>query len=143
MIESMKKHTPLFKQIALFGIVGVTTLLIDVAVTYACYNFLGLPAYLSSAIGFFSGFVFNFPMNRKRVFHHSSNDRFGLSQQIAMYIALSIFNLIVTSLLVELIVYLGIDIAVAKIIVTALIAVWNFLLFKFVVFSKKKEPETL
>ncbi len=136
----MKAHSALIKQILFFGIVGGTTLLIDVSVTYISFHFLLLPAYIASAVGFLSGFVFNFPMNRKKVFKHSIHDRFSFKQQIAFYVALSILNLFITSGLVELMVLVGIDIGVAKIAVTALIAIWNFLIFKFFVFSKK-EPE--
>lgn len=138
----MKKYYPLLKQIIFFGFVGGVTLLIDVAVTSLTFHMLGLPAYIASAIGFFSGFAFNFPMNRKKVFRHSKYDRFSLKYQIAFYISLSIFNLFVTSGLVELLVFVGIEISIAKILVTALIAIWNFLFFKFVVFSKKLDPET-
>lgn len=135
----MKKYKPLFKQIAFFGFVGGVSLLIDVSVTYICFHILGLPAYLASAVGFLSAFGFNFPVNRKKVFNHSHLDTFKLRTQMVLYALLCVFNLIVTSALVELIVYVGIEISFAKILVTALIAVWNFLIFKFLIFSKKAE----
>lgn len=124
-------------QVFLFLIVGITTLLIDLLVTTSLYNFAHLPAYLASAIGFLSGFVFNFPMNRKKVFKHTDSDKFKFATQVTFYILLSIFNLLATSLMVGLIVVLGVEIAIAKIIVTAIIAVWNFFIFKFFIFSKK------
>jgi len=133
----VKKYLGLLRQIAFFGIVGVITLGIDVTVTTLLYNFAHLPAYLASAIGFLSGFFFNFPMNRKRVFQHSDKDRFSLHIQIAMVLSLSIFNLVITSLLVELLVTHNIvPIAIAKLLVTALISCWNFILFKMLIFSK-------
>lgn len=134
----MKKYSGLIKQIALFGIVGVITLGIDITVTTSLYNLLHFPAYLASAIGFMSGFFFNFPINRKKVFHHSDKDRFSLHAQVIMYISLSLFNLFATSALVEIIVSTDIaEIQYAKIFVTALIAIWNFLLFKLFIFSKR------
>lgn len=132
----MSKHAALLKQILFFGIVGVITLCIDVGVTTLLYSVAHLPAYLASAIGFLSGFFFNFPINRKKVFHHSDQDRFGLSAQVVMFISLSLFNLVATSLMVELLVSQDVAISIAKILVTALIAVWNFILFKSVIFSK-------
>lgn len=122
-----------------FGLVGVGTLAIDVTVTTALYNAANLPAYLASSIGFLSGFFFNFPLNRKKVFQHTNNDRFDLRLQIILYVSLSLVNLGTTGLLTELIVTSGIaKIAIAKIIVTAVIAVWNFVLFKNFIFSKKR-----
>lgn len=136
----MAKHLPLLKQVLLFGIVGVITLGIDVAVTTSLYNWAHLPAYLASGIGFMSGFFFNFPMNRKKVFNHSESDRFSLHTQITMYILLSVFNLVATSALVEGFVSLDIlQIQYAKVAVTAMIAAWNFLLFKFFIFSKRED----
>jgi putative flippase GtrA len=135
----INKYTPHLKQLILFGVVGVITLAIDVGVSAILFYGTHLPAYLSSGIGFLSGFFFNFPMNRKRVFHHSDRDRFQFHTQVVFYITLSLFNLIITSYLVELMVNNNLlPIQYAKIIVTGLIATWNFLLFKFFIFSKTK-----
>lgn len=134
----MNKHISLIKQVIFFLFVGGITFLIDLSVTYALFHFLHVPAYIASAAGFLSGFFFNFPMNRKRVFHHSSNDRFSLKTQVVFYAGLSLINLAVTSLLVQLIVDWGGLIQIAKILVTVLIAIWNFLIFRFFIFSKKQ-----
>jgi putative flippase GtrA len=131
------KYSKLIKQVAFFGIVGAVTLLIDIGVSAACFYIFQLPAYLASGIGFLSGFFFNFPMNRKKVFHHTEHDRFTFQVQVLFYVILCIFNLITTSLLVEVMVNSNIlEIQYAKIAVTILIAFWNFLLFKFFIFSK-------
>lgn len=134
----MVLNKKIIKQAILFLIVGVITLLIDLSVTVILNKFLHFPPYLSSSIGFLSGFVFNFPMNRKKVFNHSVDDRFKLTVQIYLYIALCAFNLFVTSVASEVLVYIGLHIAIAKILITGTISVWNFLIFKFFVFSKKK-----
>lgn len=134
----MKKYRQFIRQGLLFGVVGLITLGIDVGVTSMLYYLLSFPPYLASAIGFCSGFFFNFPMNRHKVFAHTDKDRFSLHSQISMVAILSLFNLFATSAMVEVIVTNDIaDIQYAKIFVTALIAVWNFLLFKFFIFSKR------
>lgn len=133
----MKKYHALIFQIVFFLFVGVVTLGIDIGVTAACFYILGFPAYLASAVGFLSGFFFNFPMNRKRVFRHADSDRFGLKTQVTFYAALCIFNLIATSGIVQLLVEWDFAIQYAKIFVTALIAVWNFCIFKLFIFSKR------
>jgi putative flippase GtrA len=137
----MHKYSKHIKQVIFFGVVGVVTLLIDLAVTTSLYHLLHFPPYLASGIGFLSGFFFNFPMNRKKVFHHSELDRFSLRTQIAQYIGLCIFNLFMTGILTQLLVHSGVEIAIAKILITAVIAVWNFLLFKLYIFSKVPTPD--
>ena len=129
-------------QILLFGIVGVTTLAVDTLVTSILYYIAKMPAFMASGIGFLSGFCVNFPMNRKQVFNHSKDDRFSLKTQIYLYALLSIFNLIATSMIVDVLVKTNIlEIQWAKIITTVVFAIWNFLVFKSFIFSKKKHDE--
>lgn len=91
-------------------------------------------------IGFTSAFFFNFPINRKHVFQHSPKDRLSLKWQIIFYVSLSLFNLVMTGLLMDWIVSSGLlTISLAKICVSAVIATWNFLLFKFFIFSKRPD----
>ena len=129
-------------QILLFGVVGVTTLAVDTLVTSILYYIAKLPAFMASGVGFLSGFCVNFPMNRKQVFNHSKDDRFSLKTQIYLYALLSIFNLIATSMMVDVLVKTNIlEIQWAKIITTVVFAIWNFLVFKLFIFSKKKHDE--
>ena len=135
----MKK---LVVQIFLFGIVGITTLLVDTLVTSILYYIAHLPAFMASGIGFLSGFCVNFPLNRKQVFNHSEDDRFPLKAQIYLYASLSIFNLIATSVTVDVLVSTNIlEIQWAKIVTTVVFAVWNLLVFKLFIFSKKVSHE--
>jgi len=135
----MKK---LVVQIFLFGIVGITTLLVDTLVTSILYYIVHLPAFMASGVGFLSGFCVNFPLNRKQVFNHSEDDRFSLKAQIYLYASLSIFNLIATSMAVDVLVSTNmLEIQWAKIITTVVFAIWNFLVFKLFIFSKKVSHE--
>ena len=135
----MKK---LVVQIFLFGIVGITTLLVDTLVTSISYYIVHLPAVMASGVGFLSGFCVNFPLNRKQVFNHSEDDRFSLKAQIYLYASLSIFNLIATSMAVDVLVSTNmLEIQWAKIITTVVFAIWNFLVFKLFIFSKKVSHE--
>lgn len=130
----------LIVQIFLFGIVGIITLLIDALVTSTFYYIAHLPAFMASGIGFLSGFCVNFPLNRKQVFNHSEDDRFSLKTQIYLYTSLSIFNLIATSMTVDVLVSTNmLEIQWAKIVTTVVFAIWNFLVFKLFIFSKKKD----
>mgnify|MGYP000161293389 CR=1 FL=1 len=127
-------------QMLLFGIVGVTTLAVDTLVTSILYYIAKMPAFMASGVGFLSGFCVNFPMNRKQVFNHSKDDRFSLKTQIYLYALLSVFNLIATSMMVDVLVKTNIlEIQWAKIITTVLFAIWNFLVFKLFIFSKKRK----
>lgn len=140
----MDKYTKLFKQVFLFGIVGVISFGIDLGVTTLLYEVAHLPAFLAAGMGFVSAFFFNFPVNRKHVFNHSKLDRFSMRTQIVLYFLLSIFNLVVTSAIIELIVNSGLmTISLAKVSMTVVIAAWNFLIFRFFIFSKRPNQAEL
>ncbi len=130
----------IFLKIFLFLVVGGVTLLIDTSISYILYHNIHLPAFLASGIGFLSGFVFNFPVNRKKVFNHSQYDRFSLKIQITLYTLLSLFNLVATSSIIATLVNSNIlDIQWAKVVVTAVFAIWNFLVFNLFIFSKNND----
>lgn len=144
MFKNIKAYYDKYKSVSLqaiqFGVVGVVTLLIDVLVTYFVHQ-AGVSAQVASGAGFLSGFFFNFPMNRKKVFNHSKQDRFSLKMQITLYAVLSIFNLILTSWLVGWLAENIMEIQYAKTLVTAVFAVWNFFVFKIFIFSKHHSGE--
>ena len=130
----------IFLKIFLFLVVGGITLLIDTSISYILYHNIHLPAFLASNIGFLSGFVFNFPVNRKKVFNHSQYDRFSLKIQITLYTLLSLFNLVATSSIIATLVNSNVlDIQWAKVVVTAVFAIWNFLVFNLFIFSKNND----
>ena len=138
----MQKYSKLIKQLFFFGIVGGTSFLIDLIVTTILYSTFHLPAYLAGILGFLSAFFFNFPINRKHVFQHTVHDRFSLRTQVILFASLSVFNLITTGIFIDVLVNIGqIPISVAKVCTTGVIAVWNFILFKAVIFSKKNETK--
>jgi putative flippase GtrA len=134
----LKKQAKLIRQVVFFGLVGAGSLLIDLVVTMSLYNYAHFPPGIAGTIGFLSAFFFNFPINRKHVFHHTQRDRFSLKTQAVLYATLSLVNLGMTGGLMQLLVTLELlQIGWAKVVVTGVIAGWNFLLFKFFIFSKK------
>ena len=136
MLVEIKKN--LF-QFSLFALVGITTLLIDIIVTTILYNLFNVTPFIASAIGFCSGFFFNFPVNRHKVFRHSEHDKFSLRIQITLVLVLSTFNLVFTSFATQILVTHNIlQISIAKVLLTVTIAVWNFFILRFFVFAKNQ-----
>lgn len=130
-----------FKQLFFFGLVGVLTLIVDLIVTQSTFH-LGVHAFWASACGFVSGFFVNFPLNRGKVFKHTENDRFSLTVQIFLFVLLSLFNLMATSAIVAYLVSSGLEIVIAKAIVTVVFFLWNFIVLRTLIFSSTSEKRT-
>lgn len=129
----INKHRTLIN----FLITGGILFVIDFGVSLFMYYLVGLGPGISSGIGFTAGFIVGFTLNKKWVFKHDSKSRFNVSAQLILYLLLAVFNLIISSVAVEVIVGKGIMIEIVKPITVIVIAFWNFLIFKFFIFSKK------
>lgn len=135
----MQKYKDSAVQMFLFGVVGITSMLIDIVITTFFYRVVSFTPFFASTMGYLSGFLYNFPLNRHKVFRHSDKDKFSLKAQLSMVFVLSFINLVVGSGIVHILVSQDIlDISIAKALTTVLIALWNFLIFKFLIFSKNK-----
>ncbi len=106
-------------------------------VTTTLYNVFSVAPFIASAVGFCSGFFFNFPVNRHKVFKHSEHDKFSLKIQITLVLVLSTFNLVFTSFVTQILVTHNVlQISIAKVLLTVIIAIWNFFILRFFVFAK-------
>lgn len=107
-----------------FGLVGFTGLLIDFAVTWVCKEKLGLNKYVANGFGFLFGVTNNYFLNKYFTFDNH-NPEIGLQFLSFLIIAIVGFS-INTGFLYSLQKKTKINFYVCKIIVTALVFVWNF-----------------
>jgi putative flippase GtrA len=127
-----------------FVIVGIATLILDTTVTTLLYKHGHLPAGVASAIGFTSGFLVNFIGNRGVVFKSVEGYHFKRKSQILMYVVLVFFNLAFTSLMTEVLVSrAGGNIIIVKICLGVLVATWNFLIYRTIIFKPPKSSNSL
>lgn len=91
----------------------------------------GVSLIVANAISFMSGFGVSFVLNRQWVFKSDADTR----RQLVLYFIVAIVNLYLSNLLIVLLVDTGIDTFIAKIIIMAMIASWNYLLFSKVIFK--------
>ena len=111
----MKK---LIAQFMKFGIVGVIAFLIDYGLMVALTEFFGVPYLISNTISFTVSVVFNYVASMRYVFER---------REFIIFVVLSIIGLILNDLFMWLFVSVWfIDYRIAKIIVTVLVAIWNF-----------------
>ena len=118
----MKK---LIAQFMKFGIVGVIAFLIDYGLMVALTEFFGVPYLISNTISFTVSVVFNYVASMRYVFER--RDDMSRRREFIIFVVLPIIGLILNDLFMWLFVSVWlIDYRIAKIIVTVLVAIWNF-----------------
>lgn len=121
-------------------IIGVLAFAIEYISFIIIYKFLTV-VIVAQTISFIAGLVVSFLGNRHYTFNtKNSIDSFkhGMRAQAGRYMALAIFNLICTNILIYWQVNsLVIDPFIAKILTMAMVVVWNFIIFNKVIFRSQ------
>jgi len=121
--------------------VGIFAFAVDYVVLLLGYYPLGLPLKLATSLGFFSGFIISFSINRKWVF--AGKQRKHLVRQVIEYLILVVFNYLFTVWAVSFLNSQGIKPFIGKVLVMMLVMCWNYACFRWVIFAGKDEPETV
>lgn len=90
---------------------------------------------IANIISFIAGLIVSFTLNKTWVFKGDHTKKVG--HQFVLYMSLAGVNLLITSVAIYWLVSLGIKAFIAKFIVIVAIAVWNFALFKTIIFRNK------
>ena len=118
----MKK---LIAQFMKFGIVGVIAFVIDYGVMIFLTEVFGVPYLISTTISFVVSVIFNYFASMRFVFKRK--DDMSRRREVIIFIVLSVCGLGINDLLMWLMVdSLYIDYRLSKIVVTVVVAVWNF-----------------
>lgn len=118
----MKK---LIAQFMKFGIVGVIAFVIDYGVMIFLTEVFGVPYLISTTISFVVSVIFSYFASMRFVFKRK--DDMSRRREFIIFIVLSVCGLGINDLLMWLMVdSLYIDYRLSKIVVTVVVAVWNF-----------------
>lgn len=107
-----------------FGLVGFTGLVIDFGITWICKEKLNLNKYVANGFGFLFGVTNNYFLNKYFTFDNH-NPEIGLQFLSFLIIAVIGFS-INTGFLYSLQKKTKINFYICKIIVTAIVFIWNF-----------------
>jgi putative flippase GtrA len=123
----------LFFKIFKFAVVGFSSFLIDMAVTYTGKEKIRLNQYVANTCGFIIAAIFNFTLNRLWTFHsHDVNVEVqALKFMISMSFSLVIANLIIYVLNEKF----KINFYVAKVMSIGISMIWNFSINNLLIFT--------
>ena len=118
----MKK---LLVQFMKFGIVGVIAFVIDYGFMVLLTEVFGVPYLISTTVSFIISVIFNYFASMRFVFKRK--DDMSRRREFIIFVVLSIIGLIINDVFMWLMVdFLYIDYRLSKIVVTFIVAVWNF-----------------
>ncbi|MEF2846036.1 MAG: GtrA family protein [Eggerthellaceae bacterium] len=118
----MKK---LLAQFMKFGIVGVIAFIIDYGVMIFLTEVFGVQYLISTTISFIVSVIFNYFASMRFVFKRK--DDMSRRREFIIFVVLSVMGLGINDLFMWLMVdFLYIDYRISKIVVTFIVAVWNF-----------------
>lgn len=126
----------LLAQFMKFGIVGVVAFFIDYGLMIFLTEVFGVPYLISTTVSFVVSVVFNYFASMRFVFKRK--DDMSRRREFIIFVVLSVIGLILNDVFMWLMVdFLFIDYRISKIVVTFLVAVWNFVTRK--IFLEAKE----
>lgn len=129
----MKK---LISQFMKFGIVGVIAFVIDYGFMVLLTEVFGVPYLISTTVSFIISVIFNYFASMRFVFKRK--DDMSRRREFIIFVVLSVIGLVINDVFMWLMVdFLFIDYRISKIVVTFIVAVWNFVTRK--VFLEAKE----
>lgn len=129
----MKK---LISQFMKFGIVGVIAFVIDYGLMVLLTEVFGVPYLISTTVSFIISVIFNYFASMRFVFKRK--DDMSRRREFIIFVVLSVIGLVINDVFMWLMVdFLFIDYRISKIVVTFIVAVWNFVTRK--IFLEAKE----
>lgn len=125
-----------------FLISGGTAVTTELIFLYIFTDFFGLWYEFSLVIAFFIAFCVSFTLQKFWTFEDSRTDRMHI--QASWYFILALCNLAFNAVALYLLVqYAHLWYLFAQVIISAVIAIMNFILYKFVIFKKEEAPTVL
>lgn len=126
-----------YKQLFFYGLFGGLTTLINLAAYYVFANLLFMPVVIATGIAWILSVLFAFFTNRIWVFESKADDHKSILKEMGLFF----FSRLSTGVFDIAFMYVAVDVfnaddMLSKIISNVFIIVFNFLLSKYLVFSK-------
>jgi putative flippase GtrA len=120
-------------QLIRYILVGLITVVVDVGGLYVLVQ-LGTSVYIAATISFAASLCVNFLLSRIWTF----NARLNTPYQIVLYATLVLVNYLFTLAAINVAQHYHIGYLEGKIAAVVITTCWNFLLYKYVIFTKRR-----
>lgn len=125
------------KQLFKYLVSGGTVAVFELSLLYVFTEYFGIWYLISAVIAFLFAFCISFTLQKFWTFRDT--DRETISKQASLYLTVAVTNLCLNVVaLYFLVQVMGLWYMSAQVLITAVIALWSFLLYKFVIFHRTK-----
>jgi putative flippase GtrA len=114
--------------------VGGIAYIVDIAVLIGLYEGVHTSRALAAAVSFWAGLIVSFIMQKFVAFHDYQKELKAISRQAVWYGLLIAFNYTLTIIIVSL--FPGRDIIYSRTLAVALTTLWNYLIYRHIIFRK-------
>lgn len=119
-------------------VAGLTAFSIEYVSFYLMYK-SGLILIIANSVSFILGLLTSFTINRVWTFGHDQYER-KASHQLFFYATLALLNLVVSNIVIEVFRHGGLEPEIGKLVIMLAIPIWNFFIFKKIIFRHAKNP---
>ena len=135
-INKIKQQLHIRKRVVIYLACGVASVLIDYSTFLVTYYVLRVPVALAVPMGLTAGLVASFALNRVFTFQDQISVGFrSMLKQGGLYMVLFAVNNFFTIYTIKLLLMFGVSAAIGKLFATIVITLWNYVLYKRVVFK--------
>jgi putative flippase GtrA len=126
------------KSLVRYVVVGASSLAVDYTILLVLFHLFGVHVAVASVIAMICGLIVNFLLNKLWSFQAEGGAKQSAKQAV-LYGTLVVINLTFTSWFASYMLTLHIGPEVSKLVSTATITLWNYILYKLLIF-KAPEP---
>jgi len=116
-----------------YGVTGVLTVSVDLGGLVLLHQVFGVEVYVAATLSFWASLGVNFVLNKLWTFHVRSHT----TQQAMVYGCLVFVNYMTGLAMIDFFTVLGFGYIYGKIAALAMTTIWNFILYKKVIFIKR------
>lgn len=128
-----KDVAPIEYPLTKYIIAGIAAAAVEYGSFYILYTHTDWRLYVSNSVSFLLALLTGFFINRLWSFSQMPYTK-KLTHQFSIYTTLAIANLVLTILIVSWLSNVSIDPRLGKFIAMALTSLWNYVLFKYIIF---------
>ena len=131
-----------FKPIIMYGIVGCMATAINIGVYLLCYKLLCITNVISNILAWIISVLFAFIANKLFVFESKDLSRFVFLNELLKFVLARLSTGLIDILIMFITVdVMGLNAAVWKVVSNIIVIIGNYILSKFLVFSKLDSPK--